>query len=178
MSGTIGGSSDRGQPSAGLVVFATTSGQAEQGPVGDAVACAGEAFGIDKGLQPKKRMLVQTLPVFGDGSGDTPEQMGREMRNLYPGQDKKSGVVCQQVAVTLPALGRPAQVRITTVDSIGRRGKSETGHHATGGIGQIFQVFAHGLSISQVMVLPDQTVEQLLLGLSPDLSWFDGAKIA
>ena len=99
-------------------------------------------------------MLVQSLPVFGDDSGDTPEQMGREMRDLYPGQNQKSGVVCQQVAVAFPGLGRPAQVRITAVDSVGGRGKSETGHHATGSIGQIFEVFADRLSVSQVMVLP------------------------
>jgi hypothetical protein len=146
-------------------------------PVGGPVAGAGEAFGIDKSLQPEDGMMVDFLPILGNGPGDAAKQMGGEMRNGEPGQHKESAVVGQQVAIALSRLRRPTEEGVATVDGVWRRGKGEASDQPVTGIDQIFEMFADRLAITQIVILPDQGIEELLLRRSSDLSQHNGAKI-
>ena len=136
---------DRGKLFLGLVVFAPTRGQPEQGPVGGPVTGTGKSFGIDKGLQPEDRMMVDLLPISGNSPGNAAKQMGGEMRDPYPWQDKESGVVGQQVAVALPGFRRPADEGVAAVDGVWCRGKGEAGNQPVAGIDQILEMFADRL---------------------------------
>ena len=111
-------------------------------------------------------------------SCDAAKQMRSKMRDRHPGQNKESGVVGQQMAVTFPRLCRPAEEGVAAVDGVWRRGKGEAGNQSVAGIGQILQMFADRLRIAQIVILPDQGVEQLFFRRPSDLAQFDGAKIA
>ncbi len=53
----------------------------------------------------------------------------------------------------------------------------EAGQHRVTGIDQIFEMFANKIGISQVVVLPDQGIEEFLSRRSSNLSQFDRCKI-
>jgi len=53
-----------------VVVFAATRSQAKQDPVGGTITCPGEAFGIDEGLKPQNGMMIDCLPIIGNGPRD------------------------------------------------------------------------------------------------------------
>jgi hypothetical protein len=45
------------------VALPAPGSEAEHEPVGGPVTGAGEAFGVDKGLQPENRVIIEVLPV-------------------------------------------------------------------------------------------------------------------
>ena len=129
----------------GFVVFAPPRSESEKDPIGCLVTGTCKEFGIDEGLEPVERMIVDFLPICGNGPGNAPQQMGRKMRDLHPWQNEKSCVVGQQVAVALPGFRRPADEGVAMVDGVWHRGKGEAGDHPAFGIGQILEMFADRL---------------------------------
>jgi len=123
-------------------------------------------------------MIVDFLPIFGNGPGNATKQMRSKMRDPHPWQNKESGVVSQQMAVALSGLHRPADKGVAMIDGVWRRGKGEAGDHPVFGIGQIFEMFADRLRIAQIVVLSNQSIEQLFFWGSSYLTEFDGVKIA
>lgn len=93
---------DGGELLLAFIIFAPAVGPAEPGPVGGSITGAGESLGVDKGFKPADRMVVEPLPISGDGPGGEAEQVRSKMRHPDPGQDKKPGVISQEMAVLLP----------------------------------------------------------------------------
>lgn len=58
-----------------LVLFTSAGGQPEQGLISRPVTVAGESVCIDKILQPEDRMVIEPLPIFGNGLYDATKQM-------------------------------------------------------------------------------------------------------
>ena len=72
-----------------FVFYAAARGPPDMNPIGRLVACAGEAFGIHKGLQIINRMIIEFLPVHTDSAGHLPENMTGQVGDLYPRQDQE-----------------------------------------------------------------------------------------
>ena len=53
-----------------VVVFTATRGQAKPDPVGGTITCPSEAFSIDEGLKPQNGMMIDCLPIIGNGPRD------------------------------------------------------------------------------------------------------------
>ena len=77
-------------------------------PVGRTVTGAGKPFLFDKGFQKDGPESIASVPVLGKLLGDPSEQSGGEIAKRNPGQDEESGVIDDEVKITLTLLCRPA----------------------------------------------------------------------
>jgi hypothetical protein len=64
----------------------------------------------------------------------------------------------------------PADKTIPATNVAGRRAINHTGHRSLAGKNQILQVLSHRLAITQIVILLDQTVAELLKGGTPYLT--------
>jgi hypothetical protein len=71
-------------------------------------------------------------------------------------------------------LDRPANKAIAATNVAGRRTVDHTGHRPLPGKNQILQVLSHWLAISQIVILLDQTVAELLEDRPPYLADLKG----
>ena len=76
-------------------------------------------LGVDEGLEPYNRMVVQRFPVRGDAPRYEPEQVRGQVRHGYPGQDKKAGVDGDLVEIGDPFLLCPSEVSVPYADVAG-----------------------------------------------------------
>jgi hypothetical protein len=66
---------DRGKLFVSFIVLAPACGVTEKDPVGGAIACSAEPFGINEGFYPVDGVVVNLLPVCGDCPGTLGQQM-------------------------------------------------------------------------------------------------------
>ena len=72
-------------------------------------------------------MTVFVHPVVTDAVNNTTEDMAGKMGNTYPGKDKKTQVICDEVEILLPGLNIPANEGVTGSNLPGRGTKEDTG---------------------------------------------------
>ena len=108
-------------------------------------------------------MMVNSLPVIGNDPGGEGEQVRGEVGDPYPRKDKESGVISQQVPVTLPGFRRPTDEGVTAGNGIRGRREGNAGQEPLSGKGQILEVLANWLRVTEVVELLNQTVEKFFL---------------
>jgi len=81
---------------------------------------------------------------------------------LNPGKDEKAGVVRNQVNIALALLSRPPDKPVPGAQMPGRGAEGKAGNRTLISEYQILQLFAYRMAVTQVMVLIDQAVVQLL----------------
>ena len=87
------------------VELAPALGLADAGPVGGAVAGAGEPAGLDEGLGQDRGVAVAGPPVGGQPAGDGGEQRGGEVGVRQVGADEEPGVAADQVRLARRVAG-------------------------------------------------------------------------
>jgi hypothetical protein len=87
------------------------------------------------------------------------------MRYLNPGQDQKARIVCQQMKISLPRFGIPANEAIAACQVTRRRKPRQTGNRLTSGGNQILKTLSDSLLITEIVILLDQAVEQSSCGV-------------
>ena len=98
----------------GLIVLAASRGLTQDKPVGSSVASSLEALRIDKCLQEKNWVPVQSIPIGADLAPHTPQDVRGQVGHLDPGQNQKAGVVREQVDVGQASLFAPANMAVAT----------------------------------------------------------------
>ena len=141
------------------VEFAPAFGLADAGPVGGAVAGAGEPAGLDEGLGQDRGVAVAGPPVGGQPAGDGGEQPGGEVGDGDVGVDEEPGVAADQVEVGLAGGGVPADPGVAGGACPGAGGEGEGGDRAGGGGGgEVADLGAGQRGVAEVVVLADELV--------------------
>src|SRR5580658_8816772 len=91
------------------------------------------------------------------------------MRHPHPGQNQEPCVVSHEADVAPPRFGGPAYVAIAAAQMTRRRTPRHAGDGSCLRPHQILQMLAHGLLITQIVVMLNEAVEQRLVGCSSDL---------
>lgn len=123
-------------------------------------------------------MTVEMLPIPGKPSGHLSQKMRSQMRDFDPVENQEPGIVGQKVQIVLTFSGRPADKAVPATDVPGSRRPGQTGNRPLPGKYHIFEMFSHGLNVTEVMKLSDKTVVEFLKGGAPDLMNNNGAKLS
>ena len=92
------------------------------------------------------------------------------MWHSHPWQYKKSGVVCEQMTPFFQSVSIPADEFIPGIDMVWSRRKCQAGNGLAVCIGDIFQMLAYRMGVTEVMELLNKTVEQLFMRASSNLA--------
>jgi hypothetical protein len=109
-------------------------------------------------------MTVFVHPVVTDALSNTTEDMAGKMWNTYPGKDKKTQVICDEVEILFPGLNIPANEGVSGRNLPGRGTKEDTGKWV--GItveDDILHIFTHRPAVAKVMVKRKQGVKECLV---------------
>ena len=151
------------------VGFAPAGGLAQKAPVGRLIAGTRKTLGIDKGFQKIDRMAVEAFPVFGKNSGHSTQQVRGHVRHPHPGQNQKTAVVGQKVQVSGAVVLCPADIPVPTADVPRGRRPGKAGDRPAVCPYDVLELFAHRVTVSQIVVVFDQAVEQRLGRRVPNL---------
>src|SRR5450432_3570712 len=99
------------------------------------------------------------------------------MRHMDPGQNQKPRVVRNEADVPPPRFRGPAYVAVAAAQMPGRRAPRDACDGSSLRPDQIFQVFAHWLLVTEIVMMLDETVKQRFLGCSSDLLKRDRADV-
>lgn len=148
----------------GSAGFGKSASGSDGDPIGGFVTGAGEAFGIDKSFQKRERVAVAKSPVPGNPSSDETEDMGREMGHADPGENEKTGIVCDEREVPLAKGRGPADGEITGLEFPDGGAPSECGQQTpVGGGDKVFDPLPNEGTKREVMIRTDQPVPEFLL---------------
>ena len=95
-------------PSGVSVVSAPSLGGSDESPSGRLVQGAGEARGLDEGLDEHGRGVVALGPVVGQLPADQREDVRAQVGDRDPGQDEEPRIVDHEGEVLLAQLRRPS----------------------------------------------------------------------
>ena len=98
------------------------------------------------------------------------------MPHPHPGQNEEAAVVSHEMQVPAAMLLRPADKTVPAADVPRRRGPCKAGDRAFACVYDIFQMFTHRVTVTQVMVTLDQTVEERFIFCISDLPHFKPAQ--
>jgi hypothetical protein len=80
---------------------------ASMNPVRGAIACAGEAFWVDKGFQQQRSNAIGVQPVIGELMDNKREDFAGKLLDLDPGKDEESAVVDEAREIAFASLIAP-----------------------------------------------------------------------
>ena len=96
------------------------------------------------------------------------------MRHPHPGQNQEATLIGHEMEILTTDLNRPADKAVPATNVAGCRTIDHTGHRPLPGKDQILQVLSHRLAITQIVILLDQAVAELLKGRTPHLTDLKG----
>jgi hypothetical protein len=103
---------------------------------------------------------VDSLPVSRDLQRHAPQDMRRQVLDLYPGQDQESRVVSDEAEVATACFGVPTDVAVATAQMTYGRGPCQAGDRPPLPPHQVLQVFSRRLLVAEIMMFLQQTVPQ------------------
>jgi len=134
------------------IPFTSTLGEPHLNPVGGLIAGALKSLGIHKGLQKDEGMVIDSLPVPGEDSGHSAQQVRGQRGNLHPRQDEEASILGDEMEVSISVSGLPSDELIPTGHLPGGSAPAQTGQRAPLMKNHVLEVFPHGLAVTQVMV--------------------------
>jgi hypothetical protein len=158
----------------GLAELPAASSFADAVPVVSLVAGASESLWIDKCLKEMDRVGIDIFPISRYAAAVEGQQMGSQVGDLNPGQNQKSTLIGNQTEVVLPDPYIPSDKSVPGSDVPGGGRPEQTGDRPAMGKGHILEVLSDRLGITQVVVLADEAVTELLLRAPADLLEVDG----
>ena len=114
-------------PSGVSVVSAPSLGGSDESPAGRLVQGAGEARGLDEGLDEHGRGVVALGPVVGQLPADQREDVRAQVGDRDPGQDEEPRIVDHEGEVLLAQLRRPSDEAVAGRELACRRAEAEHG---------------------------------------------------
>lgn len=128
-----------------------------------------EALGIDECLKEMNRVGIDLFPIRRYATAVEGQQVRSQMRDLNPWQNQKSTLIGDQMEVVLAGRYIPPDKSVPDSD-VPRGGRpQQTSDRPAMGKGYILEVLSDRLGVTQVVVLVDQTVTELLLRSPADL---------
>jgi len=158
----------------GLTELAATGSFADAAPVVSLVAGAAESLWIDKCLKEMYRVGIDIFPIFRYAAAVEGQQIGSQVGDLDPGQNQKSTLIGNQMEVALPDRYIPSDKSIPNSDVPRGGGPQQTSDRPAMGKSHILELLSDRLGITQVVVLADEAVTELLLRAPADLLKADG----
>lgn len=119
-------------------------------------------------------MGIDIFPISRYAAAVEGQQMGSQVRDLNPGQNQKSTLIGDQMEVILPGRYIPSDKSVPGSDVPWGGRPEQTGDRPAMGKGHILEVLSDRLGITQVVVLADEAVTELLLRGPADLLEVDG----
>src|SRR6516162_2054107 len=115
-------------------------------------------------------MAIPPLPVARHLARHLPQDMRSQMRRwLHPWQNQKPRIVGDQMDVAPARPGVPADEPVTAAYMPRCARPCQTRDHLTACCDQVFQPLANWMSVTKIVVLFQQAVEQRLLFALPHL---------
>jgi len=168
---------DRNTMAMGCVPSPSALCETHRNPVSSPVAGSFKSCCIDEGFQEHNRMLIDLLPVLGKKFSHSPQEMRSQMGNLHPRQNKEPSVLDNKRDVSISVGGTPSDVTISTRHLPGSGSPADAGQRAILMKSDIFEMFAHGLTIPQVMIRRDEAFIERLPGGVAHHSDLDRSKL-
>src|SRR5215469_357652 len=145
------------------IVLTAPGGASEQYPVGRTVAGPAKALRINKSFCEVYRVFIHSTPVVRQGGRHATEKVRGQMWHTDPWQDQKTCVVGDEPNVALAHFLTPADEPIPTAQMPWRRTPCHASDRPALGPDHIFQMLAHWLLITKIVVMFDKTIEQRLI---------------
>jgi hypothetical protein len=168
---------DRDTMAMGRVPSPSALGETHMNPVSSPVACSFKSCCIDEGFQEHNRMPIDLLPVLGKKFGHPPQEMRSQMGNLHPRQNKEPSVLDNKRDVSISVGGTPSDEMIPASHLPGSSSPAHARQRATLMKSDIFEMFADGLAVPQVMIGRDETFIERLPGGTAHHSDLDRSKL-
>ena len=152
------------------VVAAATLGGSDMGPSRGLVERAGEARGLDEGLDEHGRGVVVLGPVVGQLPAHEREDVRAQVGDRDPGQDEELRVVDREREVFLAQLRRPSDEAVAWRELARRGAEAEHGDRpAVAVVDGVAHLGADQGLVAEVVVAGDELVPPLALaGVADD----------
>ena len=151
-------------PSGVSVVSAPSLGGSDEGSAGRLVQGAGEARGLDEGLDEHGRGVVALGPVVGQLPADQGEDVRAQVGDRDPGQDQEPRVVDDEWEVLLAQLRRPSDEAVAGRELACRRAEAEHGdRRAVAVVDGVAHLGTDQGLVTEVVVAGDELVPPLAL---------------
>jgi hypothetical protein len=122
------------------------------------------------------RVGIDIFPISRYAAAVEGQQMGSQVGDLNPGQNQESTLIGDQMEVVLPDPYIPSDKSVPDSDVPGGRRPEQAGDGPAVGKGHILEVLSDRLGITQVVVLADEAVTELLLRAPAHLLEADGTQ--
>jgi len=117
-------------------------------------------------------MAINIFPVPGNIFCHKSQKMGGQVGYLDPGQNKEPTVVRYILKALYPVLPGPSDISVPGTNMTGCGRPCKTGYGPVLSIYHVFELFTYWMTISQVVVVLDQAVEDFFLVCSFNLPYF------
>ena len=168
---------DRDRMPMGRVPSPSTLSKTHMNPIGSPITGSFKSCGIDEGLQKHNGMLIDPLPILRKQLGHPPQEMRSQMGNLYPGQNKEASILDDKRDVSISVGGTPSDEMIPAGHLPGSRSPAQAGQRVILMKSDIFEMFAHGLPVTHVMIGRDEAFIERLPGGAAHHSDLDRSKL-
>ncbi len=95
---------------------------------------------FDKGLQQQGSIAITLAPMAGKYPGRLRQYHGSQVLRLHPGQDRKAGIVDDQMEMAFALFVTPADVTISRCALPSGGAKAEQGNRMVCGVNKISQL--------------------------------------
>jgi hypothetical protein len=146
----------------GISLLGAAFGFSHKEPIGSPVAGAFKSADVNKALCEINGVPISFLPVRAQPSKIKGQNPGGQMLDLDPVRDQKPSVVGDEVKVPSLRLLIPTNELISGLDLPGSACPGKTGHHLAADVGQVSEMLAHQFGQSQIMVMVNQIVPQIV----------------
>jgi len=144
--------------------FGRSLGFTHMDPVGSLVAGSPEAVLFHESFQEVDRVMVEREPISRNPFGVKGENPRSQAWDKDPGEHKKAGVLGQKVQISYSGDGVPSNEGLSGFDSPGSGAPSQTSHRAFTDKSDVFEVAAHDLPVTEVMITSHEAVIEGLKG--------------
>lgn len=146
-------------------------------PISGPVTGSFKSGGIHEGFQEHQRMPIDPLPVLRKEFGHPPQEMRSQMGNLHPRQNKEAGILDDKLDVSISVDGAPSDEMIPAGHLPGSGSPAQAGQRTILMKSDIFEMFAHGLAVPEVMIGGDKSLIEGIPEGAAHHSDLDGSKL-
>ena len=141
-----------------LVEFPSPLGLPYHKPVRGLIACAPEPVGLHVGLQEDRGVAVSIVPLSRKAFAHLRQDHRGQVEGCDPGEDKKTGIVHDEVKGSLALFKGPADVPVPGRHLPSGGAEAQCGHEAIAGVDEIAHLGSWKRFVPEVMVSLDQFV--------------------
>jgi hypothetical protein len=136
----------------------TALGLTDMNPVRSLIASTFEPSHVDKGFQENETNIVEIQPVPDQKFGIDCQNLGSQVRNLYPRQNQEANIVGYLMEIAHSGLLIPSDKQVTILNLPSGRTPSDAGHNLAVKVCDVFEIGPDDMRMPQIMMGMDQVI--------------------